>query len=245
VLTDFGGSTDRYIGLRAVAANGVTSTGFYTIRYEDTAEPPAPTGFTATPEAWGTTLEWDAPTVADLREYWLYTGRSTTVDGVRTCATGEMYVQPRDRTSVRDVSSLPDGEERCWVLQSVDGANNTSARVTAYATEQDTRPSEPTDPISDEVHGLSVSVSTGVPVLRWYLADGATGYRVYRWDRSTGAYERIAEGPMTAPGDDVVRMYTDEDAPFGTTAYYRVTAVHADGTESAPAGTAVALAPKA
>jgi fibronectin type 3 domain-containing protein len=90
---------------------------------------------------------------------------------------------------------------------------------------------------------LDAVENAGAAVLNWDTVDSATGYRVYRWDRSTGSYERIAEGALENPYTDSYRHYRDEDAPAGTAAYYRVTAVYADGTESAPALAAVALVP--
>ncbi|MGW1751649.1 hypothetical protein ACWCRD_39795 [Streptomyces sp. NPDC002092] len=243
VLTDFGGSTDRYITALAVAANGVTSTDFKAVQYVDTVAPPVPSGFTATPQPWGTTLRWDASTAADVRAYWLRTGTPETVDGVRTCG-GGTTLSAGGATSFEDTSGLPDGEERCWELRAVDGSNNYTEAVTVFATEQDTRPAEPTAPGSP-VTGLDVVENAGDAVLNWDSVDGATGYRVYRWDRATGSYERIAEGTLPNPNSDAYHTYRDESPPSGTAAYYRVTAVYADGTESAPALAAVALAPTA
>ncbi|WP_416983273.1 PA14 domain-containing protein [Streptomyces sp. T028] len=243
-LTDFGGSSDRYVTALAVAANGVTSTDFKAVRYEDTTAPPLPTGFAATPEPWGTALRWDSSTAADVRSYWVRAGSPQTVDGVRTCAGGGSTTLAGDATSFQDTEGLPDGEERCWELRAVDGSNNYTEAVTVYATEQDTRPAEATAPGSP-VTGLDALENAGDVALNWDTLDGATGYRVYRWDRSTGAYERIAEGALENPNTDSFRHYRDEDPPAGTAVYYRVTAVYADGTESAPALTAVALAPTA
>ncbi|MFI7383336.1 hypothetical protein [Streptomyces sp. NPDC049813] len=241
-LTDFGGSTDRYITVLAVAGNGVTSSQFKAVPYEDKVAPPAPAGLAATPEPWGTTLRWDASAAADLHSYWLRAGRARTVDSVRTCAGGNTEVLGGDATSARDTEGLPDGEERCWELYAVDGANNYSEPVTVYAAEQDTRPAEATAPGSP-VARLEAVENAGDAVLNWDALDGATGYRVYRWDRAAGAYARIAEGAMENPYSGEFRHFRDEEAPAGTAVYYRVSAVFADGTESAPALTAVALAP--
>ncbi|WP_394433176.1 hypothetical protein [Streptomyces sp. SGAir0957] len=241
-LTDFGGSSDSYVTVVAVAGNGAMSSYAKAVRYDDTVAPPTPAAFTATPEAWGTTLRWQAPAVADLGSYWLRAGRPETADGVRTCAGGDWADLESDATSYQDTEGLPDGEERCWELYAVDGSNNYSEPVTVYAAEQDTRPAEATAPGSPLTR-LFAAENAGDTVLNWDMLDGATGYRVYRWDRAAGAYERIAEGPMQNPYAEEFRHFRDEDAPSGTAAYYRVSAVFADGTESAPALAAVALAP--
>ncbi|WP_353944033.1 PA14 domain-containing protein [Streptomyces sp. HUAS MG91] len=135
LLTDFGGSTDRYVTAFAVAGNGVLSTDFKAVRYEDTVAPPVPAGFTATPGAEGTALSWNASPVADLHSYWLRSGRVETVDGVRSCGSGLLSeVLEGGVTSFRDTEVLPDGVERCWELRAVDGANNYSEAATVYAT---------------------------------------------------------------------------------------------------------------
>jgi hypothetical protein len=59
----------------------------------------------------------------------------------------------------------------------------------------------------------------------------ATGYHVYRWDGSAGAYERLTDAPLALDA-----TYEDATAPTATTVFYKVTAVHRDGTESEPAG---------
>ncbi|MGX1672470.1 PA14 domain-containing protein [Streptomyces sp. NPDC055400] len=244
VLTDFRDSTDHYVTVIAVAGNGVTSTDLKTIRYDDTAAPSAASGLTATPEPWGTALRWDKSTAADVHAYWVRAGRPETVDGVLTCAGGNTTVVDGNVTSFQDTSGLPDGEERCWEVRAVDGAGNASEPVTVHATEQDTRPTEATAPGSP-IAGLEAGENTGDAALNWDTLDGATSYRVYRWNRTTSTYERIADGALENPYSQQFRHYRDENAPAGTAAYYRVTAVYADGTESAPALAAVSLAPAA
>ncbi|MEV5608039.1 PA14 domain-containing protein [Streptomyces sp. NPDC052225] len=132
-LTDFGGSTDRYVTAFAVAGNGVLSTDFKAVPYQDTAAPAAPAGFTASPGTTGTALRWEAPSAADLHAYWLRLGRAETVDGVRTCASGTTEVLGAGATSFEDTGSPAEGEQRCWELRAVDGSNNYSEAVTVYA----------------------------------------------------------------------------------------------------------------
>ncbi|WP_420034970.1 PA14 domain-containing protein [Streptomyces sp. cg28] len=135
VVEGLGASTDRYVTLFVKSATGVTSTAATPVRYADSVAPPAPTGFTAVPGASGTDLSWTASPAADLHSYWLRSGRVETVDGVRTCGSGLLSeTLGADATSFRDPEVLPDGEERCWELRAVDGANNYAEAVTVYAT---------------------------------------------------------------------------------------------------------------
>ncbi|GAA3373541.1 hypothetical protein GCM10020367_33870 [Streptomyces sannanensis] len=78
--------------------------------------------------------------------------------------------------------------------------------------------------------------------MTWYglgedSPEAVGGYRVYRWNPATKAYEKIAD-----LGSDPV-PYFDTGAKRGTTSYYWVTAVAADGTESLSAGGWVVTAP--
>lgn len=65
----------------------------------------------------------------------------------------------------------------------------------------------------------------------------AGGYRVYRWNPATSSYAKIAD---LGAGDS---EYVDIGARLGTTSYYWVTALTADGTESLPAGDWAVTAP--
>lgn len=72
-------------------------------------------------------------------------------------------------------------------------------------------------------------------VLEWEPVNGATAYHVHRWNPATGAYERLAAVSGTT--------YTDLGAARGTTHFYWLTAVYADGTESAPGADWAATTP--
>jgi fibronectin type 3 domain-containing protein len=104
------------------------------------------------------------------------------------------------------------------------------------ATELDTTPSVPA-PEGAPVH-LAATVAQGGLArieLNWnHLAD-ATGYQVYRWNPESRAYEKLAQTTQTT--------YADTDTARGTTHYYWVTALYADGSESAPGADGAALAP--
>jgi fibronectin type 3 domain-containing protein len=73
--------------------------------------------------------------------------------------------------------------------------------------------------------------------LSWNSVTGALGYHVYLLNPDTKAYEKLAAVPITGVS------YTDTTAATGTTHFYRVTAIHADGSESAPGDDWVILSP--
>ncbi len=78
--------------------------------------------------------------------------------------------------------------------------------------------------------------------MEWYGLDEsapeqAGGYRVYRWNPATSAYEKVADLASGAV------QYFDTGAARGSTSYYWVTAVAADGTESLPAGDSAVTTP--
>ncbi|MEU6098202.1 hypothetical protein [Streptomyces sp. NPDC047079] len=61
---------------------------------------------------------------------------------------------------------------------------------------------------------------------------------MYRWDRAAGTYASLTgDAPVSGTS------YTDGTAPTGTTHHYWVTAVLADGTETAPGAAWAILSP--
>jgi len=68
---------------------------------------------------------------------------------------------------------------------------------------------------------ISVSSTSGKPVVKWETVEGAAKYRVYRSESKSSGYEVVYTG-VTA------RSYTDKTAEAGTKYYYRVKAVHSN-----------------
>lgn len=136
-------------------------------------------------------------------------------------------------------ATRPDGDERCMFIDAVDDEGNSHYKWTrspeiVVATELDTTPSVATpegSPLSVDVR--SAEGDEGNQVMWRGLGknspEAAGGYHVHRWSPATKAYEKIAD-----LGSDAFR-YFDTGAERGTTSYYWVTAVAADGTESLPA----------
>ncbi|MEU3557634.1 fibronectin type III domain-containing protein [Streptomyces fragilis] len=206
----------------------------------DLTAPAAPTGLTVTPTEYGFTLDWDDNTEADLHRYGIYKGSLyDDGDGGQVCL-AHLVDHTFADTSELEYRAAADGEEVCFLVSAIDTAWNDSFRSTGegkvvQVRELDLRPSEET-PASGSPVDVTVVDDGGEISLSWYGGEDATGYRVHRWDGTSYVLVHTLDG-----GGRV--SWTDPSAPRGTTSFYRVTAVLADGTETAPAGVAVALLP--
>ncbi|MEU9172011.1 PA14 domain-containing protein [Streptomyces sp. NPDC048420] len=214
------------------------------ITYGDRTAPPLVTGFTATATEYGTVLDWDDSPAADIAEYHVYR-RSTVDDGSGTTYVGRVAA---GSSRIVDSANLQDGETQTYFVDAVDtSGNNTNVsaetEVSTTVTELDLRPTVET-PSDWLVDADAEAAADGTRVeLSWRLSTSyhgtdITGYRVHRWNPATAAYEPLTAEPVTG------LSYTDTTAAAGTTHFYWVTAVHADGTESAPDDAWVALAPR-
>ncbi|NEB00442.1 PA14 domain-containing protein [Streptomyces sp. SID13726] len=213
------------------------------IVYGDGTAPPLVTGFTAAATAYGTVLDWDDSPAADIAEYHVYR-LSTVDDGTQYTYVGRTEA---GTTRIVDSANLQDGESHTYFVDAVDTSGNSTnssaeAQVSTTVTELDLRPSveTPVDWLLD-VSARAAADGTGVD-LTWdvsssYYKDDITGYRVQRWNPATAAYEPLTADPVTGTS------YTDGTAAAGTTHFYWVTALHADGTESEPGDAWVALVP--
>ncbi|MFG2296192.1 PA14 domain-containing protein [Streptomyces sp. NPDC048603] len=223
-----------------------SNTATVTSLYEDRTPPPAVTGLTATATEYGIVLKWNPVTAPDLKRYELYAGSLLGDEGEQVCSAGVIaYLGPETTTYVRPV--LPDGDQGCYFVDAIDTNGNSSFRWTGNAhvvtaTELDLTPSVET-PQGGPL-GVNAEPSTdGKAVeLTWNpagAADGATAYRVDRWNPATKAYEKLAQTSAASP-----TAYTDTTARTGTTHFYRVTAIRADGTETGTSGDWVILQPR-
>ena len=212
----------------------------------DLNPPSAVTGLTATPTEYGFALSWDANPTPDLHRYVVYAGSLIGDEEEQVCSVHEVEWLSADTTSYA-YATLPDGEERCMFIDSVDDNWNshfdwTRSPNIVTATERDTTPTTAT-PEGSPLH-LDASPAEGDEgnLLEWSglgenAPEAAGGYRIYRWNPATSAYEKIAEA---GPG---AFQFFDTALARGTTSYYWVTAVAADGTESLPAGDWAVTAP--
>ncbi|MBT2675494.1 cellulose 1,4-beta-cellobiosidase [Streptomyces sp. ISL-14] len=218
----------------------------------DNDPPPLVTGLNVTPTEYGFQLDWDKSPAEDLRYYTIHWGELWGDEGEQVCAASLVdYVSP-DKTSYA-YTTLPDGDEVCFFVDAVDDEGNSANKWSddpveaVRVTELDMTPSVATPEGSplrltatgaegDEGNRLEWS---GLGAGEEESADPAESFRVYRWNPASSAYEKIAELPAGA------FTYSDTGARRGTTSYYWVTGVQADGTESVPAGDWTVTAPAA
>ncbi|MFJ7075579.1 fibronectin type III domain-containing protein [Streptomyces sp. NPDC098781] len=208
---------------------------------KDLTPPSAVTGVKVTPTEYGFHVSWDANPTPDLARYVVRRGELLGDEEERMCSLYPGYYLSADTTSYA-YTTVPDGEESCFIVDAVDDDWNSSFQWTreaeiVVATELDLTPSTPTPEGSPLT--LTVTPAEGAEgnLLEWSGAQAENGYRVYRWNRATSAYEKITDA---ASG---THQYYDTGVSRGTTSYYWVTAVSADGTESLPAGDTAVTTP--
>jgi fibronectin type 3 domain-containing protein len=233
-----------YYRVDAVDAAGNTSarsTAVTGIRRDDTAPSPV-TGLAVTPTEYGFVLRWDASTAPDLAHYELRQGRLYGDEDKQTCLF-HAYMDISADTTTTTWPLLPDGEKACFIVYAVDTSRNSGVSETVTVTALDVRPSVPTPDGSPLALAATDTDDTGVNYLTWVGLDAsapqqAGGYRIYRWNSNTSAYEKLTEIPSG------VTAFHDTEARRGTTTFYWVTALAADGTETLPAGDYVISPPQ-
>ncbi|MGW2836956.1 PA14 domain-containing protein [Streptomyces sp. NPDC001493] len=244
------GSTTYHYVVKAFDATGKESAASASVTtttlYEDLTPPAPVTGLSAEATDYGVELSWKNGGEADIARQRVLIGELVTdeEEGTSVCyAVSSAYVGAT-ATSYTDVR-LPDGEERCYFIDVQDTSGNNSMRdpeinPVVTVTERDLTPTVAT-PEGSPVTVTADEASTGGVQLTWQPVTDATGYTVERWNPATEAYETIAAAPSPYSGTSV----TDKSAAPGTTHFYRVTALYADGTASVPGTAYVVLAPAA
>ncbi|WP_327402521.1 PA14 domain-containing protein [Streptomyces sp. NBC_01288] len=234
--------TYRVTALDAAGNESARSAALRATRPDSTA-PPAVTGLTVTPTRYGFSLTWDPNPAPDLGRYLVYRGRLLG-DEEKVCSVHEVAWLSAATTSY-EYATLPDGEEACFLVDAYDDNWLSTWRSTGEAdivveTELDVTPSVTTPEGSPlELDASATEGGAGID-LDWNWSSASqetTGFRVHRWNPATGTYEKIAD-----LGSDV-GAYHDAGAARGTTSFYWVTTLAADGTESVPAGDWAALTP--
>ncbi|MEU9284878.1 hypothetical protein AB0D57_09155 [Streptomyces sp. NPDC048275] len=243
--TDYDGDQGRtyhYVMVRKNTA-GLWSTGSQQLtvtRPGDEIPPPNVTGLTAEPLEYGVKLDWDDSTAADLAKYEVYE-QPTQWDtpeyvGVVDAGTSEYVVGP-DRA---------DGEATRYVVVAYDIYGN--SRIYADSNDPDIDPwSQPLSTVAVtelDLTPTAIPEDTAPCSLLTYTAVGhhggmyidcadsvpteAAGINVYRWDPATSTYVRVTDVPLKPTATN----YTDTTIPTGTTVYYVLSVVAADGSET-------------
>ncbi|MFI9247159.1 hypothetical protein ACIGXF_32330 [Streptomyces sp. NPDC053086] len=198
----------------------------------------------AVSEQWGT----GAPATG-LRYYTVHRGELVGDEDEQVCyGTATEYVSP-SQTSYA-YTTLPDGGHVCFFVDAVDEEGNSAIRwngpaEAVTATELDMTPAVATPEGSPLALEATPAAGTEGNRLTWTglgagdgeSAEPAQGFRLYRWNPAASAYEKIAELDAGA------FEYLDTGAGRGTTSYYWVTGVKADGSETLPAGDWAVTAP--
>ncbi len=169
--------------------------------------PPAtPTGLTATAGPGQVALTWNNSAGATSYKV----GRSTTSGGPYNTIASPA-ASPYTDMNVTSATAY-------YYVVSAANANGTSANSSQVSA----TPTQPVPPPTPT--GLAANVTTGQVALTWNSSAGATSYDVGRSTTSGGPYATIAS-PTASP-------YTDLTVTNGTTYYYVVAAVNANGTSA-------------
>ncbi|MFF5185368.1 hypothetical protein ACFY30_16545 [Streptomyces sp. NPDC000345] len=140
-------------------------------------------------------------------------------------------------TTTYQDAHVADGENLCYVVRPVDFAENVGAGTTADVTEHDLRPTVETPAGATHAASASFSSSGSVRVSGWSPAgtEEYERFRAARWNPQTAAFDLL-------PDSDYEPLH-DENVPTGTSLWYQVVGVRADGTTSLPVLVSVAVPP--
>ncbi|WP_454320453.1 PA14 domain-containing protein [Streptomyces phaeoluteigriseus] len=209
------------------------------VRTGDRVAPGPVTGVTATPRADGVLVSWAASTEDDLDGYAAWTGARQADGTVKWLGSASCREGTSDPLAVL-CGDLPDGETYVYAVVAKDRWGNalhpSDPDVTVVeATELDVRPSLTVTrdwDLGTVGHGTVIGgPDEDGPSINWRCdkateCDTLAGYRVSRWDPATTAYEPLHAGLLPAE----TGSYTDTTAARGTTHFYTLEAVRADGT---------------
>jgi fibronectin type 3 domain-containing protein len=188
----------------------------------------APTNLTATPGNNLVTLSWTAPTGA--ASYNVYRGTSAGGEGTTPIVTGITTTSYSDTTAVN-------GTTYFFKVTAVNGNAAPLANESAMSNEASATPAlvaAPAAPTNLAATNSSPPNTVKAQVsLTWTASTGATSYNVYRALTANG------EGAAPLKTGLTSASFTDTGLTFGTTYFYKVTAVNSGG-ESAKSAEASA-----
>ena len=154
-------------------------------------------------------LTWTSMSAAE--KYYIYRGTSESAI--------EYYASSKTSTYI-DISAVVDKTYYYWVTPVISGAegsksNMVSVKCTA-ASDTSAAPTAPT---------LKITTSAGKPQIYWNPVSGSVKYWIYR----------STDGKTFKPYDSTTKTsYTNKSTEIGTTYYYKVKAVNANGASSDP-----------
>ncbi|WP_225827219.1 fibronectin type III domain-containing protein [Streptomyces naphthomycinicus] len=208
------------------------------VRTGDRVAPGPVTGVTATPHADGVLVSWAASPEDDIDRYTVWTGARQSDGTIKWISSTSCREGESDPLAVL-CGDLPDGESYLYAVVARDRWGNAlspgDARVTVVeGTEMDVRPSVTVTrdwDLGSVGHGTVIGGpdETG-PSVNWRcddtaLCDSVAGYRISRWNGDAKTYQPLHAGLLPAS----TRTYTDTTAARGTTHFYTLEAVRADG----------------
>ncbi|MDR6978480.1 fibronectin type 3 domain-containing protein [Streptomyces sp. 3330] len=209
------------------------------VRTGDRVAPGPVTGVHATPRADGVLMSWSASTEDDVERYVAWTGTRQADGTVKWLSSTSCREGTSDPLAVL-CGDLPDGETYVYAVVAKDRWGNalhpSDPGVTVVeATELDVRPTVTVTrdwDLGGVGHGTVIGgPDEDGPSISWRCdrteeCDTVAGYRVSRWNAATKAYEPLHADLL--PTD--ARAYTDTTAARGTTHFYTLEAVRADGS---------------
>jgi hypothetical protein len=180
----------------------------------------APSGLTAAPGNAVVNLSWTAPTGAVT--YNVYRGTTTGGEGTTPLATGVTTTSFADTT-------VTNGTTYFYTVTAVNAnatrvpplASESAASAEASATPTPVAP--PAAPTNLTATASAINTATPTVVLTWTGSAGATSYNVYRSLNGNG------EGGTPLATGVTGTNFTDTTGAFGTTYFYKVTAVNSGG----------------
>ncbi|GAB7106869.1 hypothetical protein JCM4814A_51830 [Streptomyces phaeofaciens JCM 4814] len=209
------------------------------VRTGDRVAPGPVTGVKATPRADGVLLSWDASAEDDADGYVAWTGARQADGSVKWLSATSCREGTSDPLAVL-CGDLPDGETYVYAVVAKDRWGNqlhpsNPTVTTVEATELDVRPAVTVTrdwALGSMGYGTVIGgPDADGPSINWRCDNTVecatvTGYRVSRWNPATHAYEPLHTGLLPAE----TRAYTDTTAARGTTHFYTLQAVRADGS---------------